>query len=230
MKIPALKAERRAVSGTKAMRKARAEGRMPGVLYGRGKDNQNLLFSSKDIQLLVHDAAHVVKLDMGGEEQYALMRALQRDFLGDEIQHIDFVRIELSDKVRLRIPLTFRGTPKGATHGGMLEVSHGDVEVHCPADRIPKDIEVEVTNLDVGDAIHFGELKLPEGADLVAKPSLVVVKCAHARRAEEDLVPAVGAAAAVPSATGAPAAAAAAAAAPAAGKEAAKGGGKEAKK
>ncbi len=227
MKIPALKAERRAVSGTKAMRKARTEGRMPGVLYGRGKENQNLLFSSKDIQLLVHDAAHVVKLEMGGEEQYALMRALQRDFLGDEIQHIDFVRIELSDKVRLRIPLTFRGTPKGATHGGMLEVSHGDVEVHCPADRIPKDIEVEVTNLDVGDAVHFGELKLPEGAELVPKATLVVVKCAHARRAEEDLVPAVGAAAAVPSATGAPAAAAAA---PAAGKEAAKGGGKEAKK
>lgn len=223
MQIPALKAESRGVSGTKAMRKARAEGRLPGVLYGRGQDNQNLLFETRDILKLIESETHVVKLNVGGAEQYALVRALQRDFMGDELQHIDFVRIDLSEKVRLRIPITFIGTPKGATHGGLLEVSNGDVEVRCPADRIPKHLEVEVVHLDVGEAVHFSDLKLPEGAELLQNPSLVVVKCAHARRAE-DLTPAVGAAAAVPSATGAPAAA------PAPGKEGAKEAGKEAGK
>jgi large subunit ribosomal protein L25 len=183
MQIRTLTAERRAISGTKAMRKERANGRMPGVLYGRGQDNVNLLFSSKDIENIVKDAAHVVQLHFGDEPQYALVRALQRDFLGDAIQHIDFVRIDLSEKVRLRIPLSFLGTPKGATHGGLLEVSHGDIETMCPADRIPRYIEVEVTNMEVGDQLTVKDLNLPEGSETILGPDVVVVKCAQARRA-----------------------------------------------
>lgn len=206
MQIPALKAERRSISGTKAMRKERANGRLPGVLYGRGKDNVNLLFSSKDIEDAVKAATHVVQLQFGDEPEYALVRALQRDFLGDAIQHIDFVRIDLSEKVRLRIPLNFLGTPKGATHGGLLEVSHGDVEVLCPADRIPRHIEVVVANLEVGDQISVKDLSLPEGAEPMLGQDVVVVKCAQARRAATtDTVAEVApSAASVPSAKGAP--------------------------
>src|SRR5690606_8429046 len=105
MQIQALKAERREHSGTKAMRKLRANGGLPGVLYGRGNENINLSFNYRDIEKLVKDASHVVELDIGGEKQPALVRALQRDFLGDYLQHIDFVRIDLQSKVRLRLPL-----------------------------------------------------------------------------------------------------------------------------
>jgi large subunit ribosomal protein L25 len=231
MQIPALSAERRENSGTKAMRKARADGRLPGVLYGKGKDNVNLLFALKDIEGLIKAEDHVVQLTVGGEQQYALVRALQRDHMGDSIHHIDFVRIDLAEKVRLRIPLSFLGTPKGATHGGLLEVSHGDIEVHCPADRIPKHLEIEVTRLEVGDAITVKDLALPEGAEPMLRPEVVVVKCAQARRADIEeaeaaaapgtaAAAAAAAAAAVPSAKGGPPAKAEAA--PAKGKEAKK--------
>lgn len=206
MQISALKAERRAVSGTKAMRKERANGRLPGVLYGRGKENVNLLFASKDIEDAVKAATHVVQLQFGDEPEYALVRALQRDFLGDSIQHIDFVRIDLAEKVRLRIPLNFLGTPKGATHGGLLEISHGDVEVMCPADRIPGHIEVVVAALEVGDQVTVKDLNLPEGAEPILGQDVVVVKCAQARRAAalETAAEAPKGAASVPSAKGAP--------------------------
>jgi large subunit ribosomal protein L25 len=230
MQIPALSAERREVSGTKAMRKARADGSLPGVLYGKGKDNVNLLFALKDIEGLIKAEGHVVQLTVGGEQEYALMRALQRDHMGDAIHHIDFVRIDLSEKVRLRIPLSFLGTPKGATHGGLLEVSHGDIEMHCPADRIPKHLEIEVTKLEVGDAITVKDLALPEGAEPLLRPEVVVVKCAQARRADVEeaaaaapgtaAATAAAAAAAVPSAKGGPPAKAEAA--PAKGKDAKK--------
>ena len=229
MQIPSLAAERRELSGTKSMRRARAEGRLPGVLYGKGKDNVNLLFQLKDIENLITAEDHVVQLNVGGDSEYALVRALQRDFMGDSLHHIDFVRIDLSEKVRLRIPLSFLGTPKGATHGGLLEVSHGDIEVHCPADRIPKHLEIEVTGLDVGDAITVKDLSLPEGAEPMLRPEVVVVKCAQARRADLDEAAAAApgtaaaadaaAAAAVPSAKGGPPAKAEA---PAKGKEAGK--------
>ena len=183
MQIPTLKASRRENSGTKAMRKLRAEGHLPGVLYGKGEGNINLQFSYTDVEKLVHDASHVVELDLGDGKQTALVRGLQRDHLGDNLQHIDFIRINLDEKVKLRLPLTFVGTPRGAAHGGLLEVLHGDVEVNCPADKIPKYVEVEVTKLEVDDSLKFKDLSIPEGAEMIPNPEGIVVKCAQARRA-----------------------------------------------
>ncbi|MCA8934923.1 MAG: 50S ribosomal protein L25 [Planctomycetes bacterium] len=183
MQVPTLKASRRELSGTKAMRKLRADGGLPGVLYGKGEGNINLQFDYGDIEKLVHDASHVVELDFGDGKQTALVRGLQRDHLGDFLHHIDFIRISLDDKVKLRLPLNFVGTPRGASHGGLLEVLRGDVEVHCPASNIPKYIEVEVTQLEVEESVKFKDLNLPEGADLIPNPEGIVVKCAQARRA-----------------------------------------------
>ena len=183
MQVPTLKASRRELSGTKAMRKLRADGGLPGVLYGKGEGNINLQFDYGDIEKLVHDASHVVELDFGDGKQTALVRGLQRDHLGDFLHHIDFIRISLDDKVKLRLPLNFVGTPRGASHGGLLEALRGDVEVHCPASNIPKYIEVEVTQLEVEESVKFKDLNLPEGADLIPNPEGIVVKCAQARRA-----------------------------------------------
>lgn len=183
MQIPALKAERRAVSGTKAMRKLRANGGLPGVLYGRGAENINLSFRYSEIEKLVHDASHVVELDIAGEKQHALVRGLQRDYLGDQLHHIDFIRISLDDKVKLKLPLNFVGTPRGAAHGGLLEIMRGEVEVLCPAANIPKFVEVEVTGMEVGDAVRFKDLNIPDGAELTVNPETTVARCAQARRA-----------------------------------------------
>jgi large subunit ribosomal protein L25 len=181
--IPVLTAARRTAVGTKLMRKLRAAGRLPGVVYGHGKESIPLELETRDVQRLLDAASHVVELDVEGNKQYVLLRALQRDHLGDHIHHIDFVRLNLSDKVKLRVPLSFVGTPKGASMGGLLEVLNDDVEIRCPADRIPQSLEVDVSSLSVGDNIYFKDLGLPEGADLMPNPDGIVVKCAQARRA-----------------------------------------------
>ncbi|CAG1770261.1 partial 50S ribosomal protein L25, partial [uncultured bacterium] len=84
MAIPALKAEVRTTVGTKQNRKLRAEGKLPGVLYGKGKENVNLLLDSLAVKKLMHDAEHVVELDLAGAKSHALMRAAQMDHFGDE--------------------------------------------------------------------------------------------------------------------------------------------------
>lgn len=183
MQIPTLKASRREQSGTKAMRKQRALGNLPGVLYGQGQENINLLFDYTDVSKLVHDASHVVELNFDDGKHIALVRGLQRDHLGDNLQHIDFIRINLDEKVKLSLPLSFVGTPRGASHGGLLEILRSDVAVLCPASNIPKYIEVEVTQLEVEDTVKFKDLNLPEGAELIPNPDGIVVKCAQARRA-----------------------------------------------
>ncbi|MBE7492298.1 MAG: 50S ribosomal protein L25 [Planctomycetes bacterium] len=185
MQIPAFKAEKRAASGTKAMRKLRAGGVVPGVLYGKGKENLNLQIADKDLHAMLDGSAHVVQLDFGSEKTYALIRALDQDHLADVINHVDFVRVDLSDKVRVRVPVNFIGTAKGAAHGGVMEVLRGDVELMSPADRIPAHIEVEVTHLEIGDAVRAKDLKLPEGITIHQNPNAVIVHCTHPRKVEE---------------------------------------------
>lgn len=183
MDIAAITAERRESRGTKAMRRLRAEGRIPGVLYGKQKENLNLSFAYRSVEDLVKNEERVVELDLGGDKQYALVRALQRDHLGDTLQHIDFVRVDLDDKVHLSIPLHFVGTPKGASHGGMLEVVRAGLEAKLPARNIPKFIEVEVGELGVDDFMRFKDLPLPEGAELLENSEGIVARCIKARRA-----------------------------------------------
>ena len=189
MDIPTVTATRREQSGTNKMRRFRAEGKLPGVIYGKKKDNINLTFSYDDVAKLVKDSSLVVDLEIDGEKQTVLMRGLQRDHLGDSFHHVDFLRIELSEKVRLRLPINFVGTPIGAATGGLLEIMHGGVDCLCPADRIPKRLEVMVVDLKVDDSIHFRDLVLPDGAELLQNPDAIVIRCAKARRAAAlDLV------------------------------------------
>lgn len=183
MDIPTVTATVREESGTNKMRRLRADGKLPGVVYGKKKDNINLTFSYAEVANLVKDSSLVVELEINGEKQTVLMRGLQRDHLGDHFHHVDFLRINLSEKVRLRLPLNFAGTPAGAAKGGLLEIMHAAVDCWCPADRIPKRLEVLVVDLNVDDSIKFKDLNLPEGAESLHNPDAIVVRCAKARRA-----------------------------------------------
>lgn len=218
MQVPTLKAEPRSAVGTKNMRRARTEGFVPAVLYGKGKENVNLTLPARELEALVKAAYHVLVLDIGGNVQHALIRGLQRDYLRDIVLHIDLLRVDIADKVRLTVPFTFLGTPKGASNGGLLEVMQSGVDINCPAVNVPKYITVEVAKLELGDGVRFKDVPLPEGADLVSPPEGFVVKCAIARRAIADEQ-----AAAATATPGAAAPAAGAAAAPAAAAPAAKG-------
>lgn len=202
MEIPAISAERREARGTKAMRKLRAAGRIPGVLYGKGQDNFNLSFDYRSVEDLVKNEERVVELEIEGSTQHALVRALQRDHFGDTLQHIDFVRVDLDDKVHLSIPLHFVGTPKGTSHGGMLEIVRAGLEAKLPARNIPKYIEVEVGGLDVDDFMRFKDLPLPEGAELLDNSEGIVARCIKARRAAAIAAEAAAAVGAGPGAAG----------------------------
>lgn len=202
MEIPVLQAERREIRGTKAMRRARAEGQIPGVLYGKKQENINLMLEYRAIEDLVDNEDRVVTLELAGQQEHALIRALQRDHLGDNLQHIDFVRVDLEDKVRLRIPLHFVGTPKGANQGGMLEIVRAGVVANLPAKSIPKSIELEVADLGVDDYLRFKDVPLPEGAELLESTEGIVARCIKARRAAAIAAAAAEAVGAGPGAAG----------------------------
>ena len=247
MKIE-IKADKRSVQGTGASRRLRRESKVPGVLYGAGKDALPIELDHKDLWFkLKMEAFHASILDMevAGEKTQALLRDYQMHPFKPLILHVDFQRVAADKKIHMSVPLHFINadvSPGVKIAGGLVEHVMKELEVSCLPKDLPEFIEVDLANLQAGHSLHLSSLKLPAGVEpIVTKgedPTVATIVIPKVLTAEEEAAEAAAAATA-PSAADVPttaqktkeeeAAEAAAAAAAAGGKEA-KGGGKEDKK
>jgi large subunit ribosomal protein L25 len=155
----------------------------------------------------------------------AMIRDVQIDPLSRALIHVDFIRVNMDEEVKVTVPLVLRGTPVGVVNGGNLHQSMHELPVAAKPDAIPAKLEMDVSALDIGEALHASDLKLGPGVRVLLDPKEAVasVVAPRAEKVEE-------AAAAVPAEGAAAPAEGAAAAAPAAGGEKAAAGGKDDKK
>jgi large subunit ribosomal protein L25 len=224
--------------GTKkgGARKVRATGKVPGVLYGRKEEPLAVLFDEKELITSLDKERKrntVLKLAIsnGGktEEITAMVRDAQINPLSRRLVHVDFLRVDLEAEVHVSVPLVLTGKAVGLQNGGNLHQSLHMIPIAAKPAAIPTKLELDVSALDIGDALHVSDLKLGAGvrALLDARDGLASVVAPKAEKVEEAAAPIEGAvpaegAAAAGGAAAAPAAGAAAA--PAADKKA---GGKE---
>lgn len=204
--------------GTGASRRLRTSGRVPGVIYGADKPAQAIEVDQN--ALLRHlklEAFHSSILDMtvSGAKERVLLRDFQMHPWKPIALHVDFQRIDPTKKIHMRVPLHFMNqetAPGVKLGGGVIQHVMNDIEVHCLPDALPEFIEVDLGGLELGDAVHVQDLKLPAGVDITAKlrqdnAAVVILQVPKEQAAEEE------AAAPVTEITGqAPAEAAAAAA------------------
>jgi large subunit ribosomal protein L25 len=221
-----LVAEFRETQGKGASRRLRHEGKVPAILYGGHLEARKLALSQQKLALMLENErfySTILNLRVGEETQPAILKDVQRHPFKNAILHIDFQRVEENEKIRISIPLHFKGaavSPGVKSQGGMVSHMRTEVEVSCLPKDLPEFIEVDLSGLSLNESIHLSELKIPQGVQLVdlAKEDSAVAAI-HSPRAEEPEptaaaaaegapVPAEGAAAAAP-AGGAPAAAAA---------------------
>lgn len=217
--------ESRVATGKGAVRKLRAAGRIPAILYGHGKESVPLTVDPRALEkvLRVGGANALIDLTVEGRPELgspvALVKELQRHPIRGTIMHADLYQVDLTRTVEVEVPVHLIGKPKGIDFGGILEHSLREIALECLPRSIPASIEVDVSNMEIGDVIHVRDLALPAGVSLVTDPDLGVVHVAlPAAEEEAPVVAAEEGAEAAPAAAGeaAPAAAAAAAAAPAA--------------
>jgi large subunit ribosomal protein L25 len=174
-----LSAEPRQDHGKGAARKLRAAGKIPAVVYGRGEDTRSLTVDGHQLERLlsrVHWQNAVFTLRIGGEteEVRALMRELQRHPGRNSILHIDFHQVHAGERVHVAVPMTLRGTAPGVRAGGVLQQPMVDIEIWCSADKIPEQIEIDISKLEIGDSVHVRDLVLPEGVEVLVDPDLSV--------------------------------------------------------
>jgi large subunit ribosomal protein L25 len=217
-------ADPRESQGKGASRRLRHEGKVPAILYGGHADARTLTLSHQKLLIMLDNErfySTILSLKVGDQTQAAILKDVQRHPFKNAIVHVDFQRVEETEKIRISIPLHFTGaavSPGVKSQGGIVSHMRTQTEVSCLPKDLPEFIEVDISGLSLNESIHLSQLKIPAGVTLVdlAKDDAAVVAI-HSPRAEEP-EPTAAAAAGAPAAEGAvPAPAAGAAAAPAAG-------------
>jgi len=201
-----IKAKVRAEIGGLRPRRIRASGRVPAILYGAGT-SQALELNGREIAEALHGASsESVLIDLtleseGGAttKKMALIREVQHDPLRDTIEHVDFHQIEENKKLRVEVPVHEVGEPVGVrTGGGILDHNLRTLRVECLPKDLPERIDVDVSALEVGQAVHVGEVKLPAGVTVLNTKELPVFMVLLPKVEEAPTPEAAAAAAAEP--------------------------------
>ncbi len=166
-------ANKREGQGSSASRRLRRVGKVPGILYGEGKDVLAIELDHKDLMInLRKEAFHssVLNMNIDGTKEMALLRDVQVHPYKPLILHVDFQRIAADHKIHLKVPLHFLNAetcPGVKLHGGLVSHVMTEVDVSCLPGELPEYIEVDLANLDSGASIHLSHLKAPAGVELV---------------------------------------------------------------
>lgn len=167
------KATKRVEQGTGASRRLRRAGQIPGIIYGSGDVETIALDHNELYHLLRKEAFHasILSVDVDGAKQAVLLRDTQWHPFRQQILHLDFQRVDASQKIHLKVPLHFtNGEASPAVKLGGCMISHTitEVDVQCLPGNLPEFIEVDLANLQAGESIHVSQLPLPAGVELVA--------------------------------------------------------------
>ncbi|MGI8957928.1 MAG: 50S ribosomal protein L25 [Chthoniobacterales bacterium] len=197
-----LSATRRTGTGRSAVRKLKAQGVVPAIIYGGKTEAEPLQVSRRDIALMLSHASGeniLVELEIDGEKggRLALVQEVQHAPLGGDILHVDFHAVSMDEMIEADVPLEPSGIPEGVkTFGGLLEQNIRSLEIECLPRNLPDVITVDVTKLLIGDSIHVHELPLPEGVTTRVPPDLTAFSVLAPKVEEEPVVAATEAAAA----------------------------------
>ena len=196
MKIT-IKAEPRSLQGSGASRRLRRESKVPGIVYGAGKDATPIQLDHKDLWFkLKNEAFHASILDMevGTEKAQVLLRDYQMHPFRPLILHADFQRVAADQKIHMRVPLHFvneQNSPGVKVAGGLVQHVISDLEVSCLPKDLPEFIEVDLGNLQAGHSLHLSAIKLPPGVEpIVPKgedPTIATIVIPKVMTAEEEL-------------------------------------------
>lgn len=170
-----LAAERRQERGSRAVRRMRGAGRVPGVLYGHKEENIPISLSSEELERAIRHGIHVLDIKTDGKVDKALIREVQWDHLGKHLLHVDFGRVAADERVVVTVPIEVRGTAPGISAGGVLDQLMHRLSIECLAISVPDSIRVNVGELQLGSAIHVRELVLPPGVKAMTDLDAVVV-------------------------------------------------------
>ncbi len=172
-----LEATMRENTGSKEAVRLRRQGRIPAIVYGHKQVPKAISLDAHDFVEGIHHGHRVIGVKMGGAKETMVIKDIQYDHLGKEVIHVDLMRVDVTERVKVSVPIEFKGTAKGTLEGGVLEVHSDHLEVECLVTAIPELIPVVVKDIGIGDVLHAVSIALPDDVKLVSSTDMIMVTC-----------------------------------------------------
>ena len=190
---PTLPAKTRPRTGSRYARRIRQQGGLPAIVYGHGESPEPISLVAIDTIRHIAKGEKVFELDMEGKIQTVLLKDLQYDYLGSNIVHADFARVNMDERVEVRVPIRLVGDAVGLKSvGAILMHTLNEIEIECRVANLPDEFEVDISAVDVGQTMTAGDIPLPLSTmNLLTDPNAIIVQIvmqAEAPSEEEETV------------------------------------------
>ena len=187
-----IKAEPRTEFGKGPSRRIRRAGRVPGVMYGHGAESRHFTLPEHDLMIALKTPNVLIRLEGLGAATLALPKAVQRDAIKGDIEHVDLIEVRRGEKVTVEIPVRVSGD---VFSGGLLDQQLVQIAVEAEATNLPNGVDVDVEGMEIGTAVHAKDIALPSGTTLVTDPEALVLHVTAQQAADLGETPAEGEAA-----------------------------------
>ncbi len=176
-KTLSLQAEVRERTGSKAATAVREKNRIPAVVYGHKEEPVAISLDAHDFVEGLRHGHRLMDITVAGNTGKMIVKDVQYDHLGRRIIHIDLMRVDVTERIKMSVRIELKGTAKGTQEEGVVEQHMDHVEVECPVISIPESLVVSIKDLGVGQVIHAGEIALPEDVKLLTPADTIMVSC-----------------------------------------------------
>ena len=185
-----LQAKTRKKTGNGPARVLRREGQIPAILYGPDTEPCMISIGTRDMEDIIKEGSvgHAIFNLMidGKDAKTAMIKALQTHPVSRDILHIDFYAVDMARKVKVNVPIVTTGQSVGVEMGGMLQIIRRDLEVYCLPNAIPGEIIIDITDLDVGNSIHVGDIALEGDVEIPHDVNFTILTILAPKKAEEE--------------------------------------------
>ncbi len=174
-------------TGSSSSRRLRAEGHIPGVIYGRGMEPISVTVERRDLRLALSGPAGsntVLALEIDGKSFPAVVKEMQRHPIKRTVSHIDFLQVNMNEEITVHISIRIEGEAKAVQAvGGLVDPAVDSIEVSCTPSNMPSEFVVDITDMQLGDVIRLADVPMPAGVTATGDPEMPVVTVLQTRAA-----------------------------------------------
>lgn len=191
----AIKASVRTETGKSAARRSRREGKVPGVIYSKTKDTTSLYLDYADLKSAVMEARSgramitlAIEADGDSDESTVIIKDYQIDPVKRTLLHVDFFEVDLSKPIEITVNIMTEGKPTGVEAGGILQLIRREVLVSALPHMLPEQLVIDVSELEIGQTVHVGDLDAPEGVTILTEGGISLATVVVPKAIEEEVV------------------------------------------
>ena len=185
--VISIEAKPRERTGSRYSRRLRASGGLPAIVYGHKQTPESVTLDAKEVVRQITEGHKLFKISMGKGEDTVLLKDIQFDHLGRDVIHVDLERVDLDERVTVKIPIKLKGDAPGLNAvGAILLHPLSELEVECTVGNLEESIIVDISELGAGDTIHARDIELPHQYELLSDPDSVLAGITIKSESEDD--------------------------------------------